>query len=252
MQVAELLAFKVLLFIVHNDRELYMIFVNYFDISKITIEQYKKFYFVASEERQKKANRYKNLEDSKRCILAESLLRYSLFQIYPSKSEFVISCNAYGKPYIEHIENFFYNISHSGKWVVVAFGNSEVGVDVEKIGWNSSFDGILNKFYTKEERRYISSLIDENEKAERFTKIWTLKESYIKFLGIGLSKGLSFFSIDGETEIVKDTRHQGIEHVKFKTYFLDGSYMLSICSEEDAVQINEVSLSELKIIRNYK
>ena len=60
-------------------------------------------------------------------------------------------------------------------------------------------------------------------------------------------KGLSFFSIDGETEIVKDTRHQGIEHVKFKTYFLDGSYMLSICSKEEKVKMNEATVQEKEL-----
>ena len=227
-----------------------MIFINYFDISKLTMEQYEQFYFHASKERQIKADRYKNPADSKRCILAESLLRYSLFQIYPSKKEFIIEYNTHGKPYIKHMDGFFYNISHSGKWVVVAFGDGEVGVDVEKIGWNPSLDGILNKFYTQEERIYISSATNEEEKAQRFTKIWTLKESYMKFLGIGLSKGLSFFTIDGEKEIVKDTRHEGMENVKFQTYVLEGAYMLSICSEEECVKINEVGQSELKMILN--
>ncbi len=224
-----------------------MIFVNYLDISKVTMEQYEKFYLAASDERRKKADRYRSSDDSKRCILAESLLRYSLFQIYPYKSEFIVECNTHGKPYVKNMDGFFYNISHSGKWVVIAFGDSEVGVDVEKVAWKPSFEGILSKFYTEEERNYISSVTDDWEKAERFTRIWTLKESYMKFLGVGLSKGLSFFSIDGTTGTVKDLKQKGVENLKLKTCILEDTYMLSICSKEEKVKMNEATVQEKEL-----
>lgn len=226
-----------------------MIFVNYLDISEVTMEQYEKFYLAASCERQRKADRYKNPEDSKRCILAEVLLRYSLFQTSPYKSEFTIEYNTCGKPRIKNIDKFFYNISHSGKWVVVAFGDSEVGVDVEKIGWNPGFEGILNKFYTEEERNYISSATDDRDKAERFAKIWTMKECYMKFSGVGLSKGLSSFTIDGRNGCVKDLKHKGTEKLKLKTYLLEDEYMLSICSEEECIRVNRVTEKEIDIIK---
>ena len=125
-----------------------MITVNCVDISKMTMEDYEKFYLISSEERKKKANRYKNLENAKRCILGDVLLQYSLIETIGYPLEPMIEYGTHGKPYVKNVENFFFNISHSGKWVVIAFGVSELGVDIEKIRWNFSLERIINRFYT--------------------------------------------------------------------------------------------------------
>ncbi len=222
-----------------------MITINCVDISKMTIEDYEKFYLISSDERKKRATRYKHLENAKRCILGDILLRYSLFQTFDDLVEPIIECGIHGKPYIKNVEGFFFNISHSGKWIVIAFGTSEVGVDIEQIRWTGSLEGVVNRFYTEEEKNYIFSATDEKEKAIRFTKVWSLKESYIKFLGEGLSRGLSSFSIDVFNEKIMDILNKDTNSITIKSSLLEEEYVLSICSRENDIKIDKISIEKI-------
>lgn len=219
-----------------------MIYINCFDVSEVTIEQYSKCYRMASEERRKRADRYQTLEHSKICIFSEVLLRYSFFQIYGSNIELHIECNTYGKPYIKNAKDFFFNISHSGTWIVIAFGSREVGVDIEQIRWNSSLERVTSMCCTKEEREYIFCDTNKSDIAKRFTKIWTLKECYMKFLGRGFSKGFLSFSVDGKNEKVKDDLE---EQIIVKSNMLGNDYIVSICSKEESASINKITMETI-------
>ena len=79
-----------------------------------------------------------------------------------------------GKPYLKDC-NKYISISHSDEYVVVAIGDSNIGVDIQRICY----------------REKILSLFADNELVESatlFTRLWTIKESYGKYLGCGLTK----------------------------------------------------------------
>ena len=76
-----------------------------------------------------------------------------------------------GKPFLKDYADFHFNISHSGDFLAVAFANSSVGVDVEKI--RPVNPKIANRFFTKEEEEFIKN---END----FFYVWTRKEAFIK------------------------------------------------------------------------
>lgn len=230
-----------------------MIYVNCLDISQISDELYQTFYAAASKERQEKADRCRFLEDKKRCIMSDILLKYGLcayreLQIsdVQLKEEMRIAIGENGKPYIKNMDGFFYNLSHSGKWVVLAYGNHEVGVDVEKFRENANLERITRRFFTEEERAYIFAEAEKWEKIRRFTKIWTYKESYVKYLGTGLAKGLRSFSINGDTDILTDASGNLQEDILLKSWLLDGEYYLSVCSSRDEVVRKSVNIEELR------
>ena len=87
--------------------------------------------------------------------------------------------NDNGKPYFKN-SSFYFNISHSGNYIVLAISDKEIGVDIEKIKMNEK---VAKKICTESELKQIKTKDD-------FTKIWVMKESYVKYLGIGLSYGL--------------------------------------------------------------
>ena len=87
--------------------------------------------------------------------------------------------NEYGKPYLKNNEIYF-NISHKDNYTVLVTSKKEVGVDIEKITFK---ERLLNKIASNEEKKLIKN-------AEDFTKLWVKKESYVKYLGRGLSYGL--------------------------------------------------------------
>ena len=123
-------------------------------------------------ERMKRACRYVREEDKLMCMGAGILISYCL-----DISEREIFFSEYGKPYLK--KDMYFNISHSGECAVLAFGNKEIGIDIEKID-----DGNLKLMpyvFTENEREWIK------EDPERFHIMWSIKESVMKATGLGMS-----------------------------------------------------------------
>ena len=91
------------------------------------------------------------------------------------------------KPYLKAHDDIFFSISHSGDMAVCAFYDREIGIDIEKMRKVPS--SVMQKVTTKKEYDYLSGL-DEDQKTRDFTRLWTVKESYIKYLGEALKESL--------------------------------------------------------------
>jgi 4'-phosphopantetheinyl transferase len=80
-----------------------------------------------------------------------------------------------------------FNLSHSGNWVLLAFARgSRVGIDVEQ--WKGiEFEEIASEVFTPEEVKEWM-LWPVTHRPAAFFGAWTLKESYLKALGTGISK----------------------------------------------------------------
>lgn len=153
------------------------------------IDNFETFDEPISDERLKKADNFKSPDDKKRCLLAEVLLRKALknFKIDIGKKPLTFKYNEYNKPYLKDFENAFFNISHSGKYVVCAVSNSEVGLDIEEIK-KPNFK-IAERYFSINEYKDIKTASD-------FYKYWVLKESYIKYIGSGLHVPLNSFDVN--------------------------------------------------------
>ncbi len=96
----------------------------------------------------------------------------------------------------------YFSLSHAGDYVAVAVLTDPVGIDIETI--RPCKDNLINRFFTQEERDYIrecaAGSTDEKEKEKdlAFTRIWTLKESFLKATGMGMQLGLETFSVTRE------------------------------------------------------
>lgn len=219
-----------------------MLVINYSNITDISDEDYQLLRNAVSKERRIKADRFYFIDDAKRSICAELLLQYSLFQAVGQLMELNIGYNEYGKPFINNVNSFSYNLSHSGKWVAIVYGISQVGIDIEKI--QTSKMDIDNEFFTEEERQYIYTGTD-NEWTKRFTQIWTLKESYVKYLGAGLSIRLNSFSVNPLDCVVTNKNGEIQKDLRLKSYLFDSEYYLSVCSVEEEVTFHEIVLEDL-------
>lgn len=91
--------------------------------------------------------------------------------------------NEYGKPYFEN-NDIYFNISNSDSVVVAAVSDKEIGIDIQKRKYN---EAIVNRTFTESEKQYLNK---SSDKKKAFTLIWTMKESYVKKLGIGIGYGL--------------------------------------------------------------
>ena len=89
----------------------------------------------------------------------------------------------YGKPFLADFPEIHYNIAHSENFIVGVIAEESVGIDIERIRIINKL--IVDSIYTKNEKQYISS--KKNEVGIRSTKIWTMKEAYLKMLGSGFT-----------------------------------------------------------------
>ena len=124
---------------------------------------------VINESQKEKALKYKNDKDQMRSLLSSYLKNLI------SKEE--ILYKEKGKPYF--LNGPFFNISHSGKYVILAISNKEVGVDIEE---NVPKDmTMLLKIFNEAEAKVIKEHAD-------FYYLWCAKESLIKCMGKSINK----------------------------------------------------------------
>ncbi len=87
-----------------------------------------------------------------------------------------------------------FNLSHTaGVAVVAVTAGGEVGVDVENRDRRVQARRLGERFFSSAEAAELGGL-PEAELRERFILIWTLKEAYVKGLGLGLSRPLDSFA----------------------------------------------------------
>ncbi len=191
---------------------------------------YEKALSFLPNEKKDKIKRFRKYEDALRSLTAEILIRAVVFFKLGIKNEFIkFNKTAYGKPYLEDYEDFHFNLSHSGSWVVCATSSKPVGIDVEKI---REIDlKIAQRFFSKEEARDLFSKKDE-EKIGYFFELWTLKESYIKADGRGLSLPLNSFSFRIENDNIIFMSENESKNFFFKKYDVDTEYKIAVCSME--------------------
>jgi len=193
------------------------------DISCADEQMYRSLYERASEERRKRADRYLRYEGKLRCVTADALLRTAL-----GTDTFQIQKNEFGKPYIKDRDDFYYNLSHSGNYVVLAFGNREVGIDIQKHEENTNIQAVAQSCFTRDEREYVG------ESTERFYEIWTGKESYLKYVGKGLRGGACSVS-------VRERRSE----ILFLPHLPREGYSMSLCAAQTDYTLELLNMEQL-------
>uniref|UniRef100_A0A8R7R0E4 holo-[acyl-carrier-protein] synthase n=1 Tax=Triticum urartu TaxID=4572 RepID=A0A8R7R0E4_TRIUA len=80
--------------------------------------------------------------------------------------------------------------------------DANIGIDIEekKRKKTKSILSLARRFFTPSETDYLAEISDSYAQEKEFFKLWTLKEAYVKALGLGLSSApLNGFSIKLET-----------------------------------------------------
>jgi 4'-phosphopantetheinyl transferase len=117
--------------------------------------------------------------------------------------------NPWGRPHIANPDGppgLRFNLSHKPGSITCLIGRDrEVGVDVEDLAASRKhLLDIADRFFSRSEAAALQEL-PAGQQLSRFFELWTLKESYIKARGRGLSLGLSKFSFSpkGDTATVR-------------------------------------------------
>lgn len=115
---------------------------------------------------------------------AYALLSYGLKKEYGIFALPDIKKGRYGKPYFAKYPQIFFNISHCDGMAACVIAKQEIGIDVERK--RRVTQAVVKKSLTQKEREQLQQYKKE-EFEMGFLRYWTLKESFIKAIGRGLS-----------------------------------------------------------------
>lgn len=163
--------------------------------------------YLTSQEKDQ-ANTYRTKELSENYIIAHSTLRKVLShhtKTHPHDIEFIIG--KYGKPYLKNNQqNIEFNMSHSKDMLcIVVTTDEEVGVDVEFKDSSINVEELQNLVFSTQETEYINSLESQAQKRDFFYNLWTLKESMVKSIGLGLSYPINQINLIDKVLNVKNS-----------------------------------------------
>lgn len=180
-----------------------------------------------SEEKKIRLIRFHRFEDAQRSLFGDILARYAICRRTGLRNgDLVFRKNDYGKPMLIQPKGIYFNISHSGIFVVCAIDDRPVGIDVEEI---KTMDmQIAKNYFTTEEYNGITSL-PKDKQTEHFYDLWTLKESFIKADGRGLNIPLDSFSISKNSNRIILTSGEKEVNCYFKQLDIASEYKLSVC-----------------------
>ncbi len=151
-------------------------------------------------EEREKVSRFRFEKDRHTSLVTRALVRTALSRyadVAPADWRFV--ANEYGRPEIEEpreARSLRFNLSHTDGLVVCLVSRGrEVGVDVEDRTRGGDLLDVADRFFSPLEVKALRGLPLE-EQMDRFFLYWTLKESYIKARGMGLTIPLAAFSFE--------------------------------------------------------
>lgn len=142
-----------------------------------------------SDKERTKAARFRREADRQSSIAARGALRILLggYAEVPA-AEIQFQYSEYGKPHVAG-SSIDFNVSHSGEWVVLAFGrNRNIGVDVEQIKRDMDVVVVADRFFAAEEVAQINDAADPHI---TFFQLWARKEAYVKACGSTLFRELN-------------------------------------------------------------
>ena len=155
-----------------------------------------------SAEEQAKATRFAFAHDRDSYVAAHALTHVTLSEFFPrAPQDWAFKFNAQGKPRVDAKDEstrLSFNLSHTHGCVGVAVAlDRDVGVDVERIAPARADAEVARHLFAPPE---YAAFLDtpETERAEAFFDFWTLKEAYIKAVGLGVALPLKDFAFTRE------------------------------------------------------
>ena len=178
-----------------------------------------------SREEQARARRFRQPLDQKRHQLAHILKRYCLANIMKVGVQGLsFYFGKKNKPYCKHPGAPYFNLSHSGDWVLLGVSTiTEIGVDVEAD--RDVSDGVVSFILNTQQQLELSQ---DTDPFARFMIYWTQKEAVAKALGLGLSMNVQSIDCSGQFGHSRLLHSKGQFHLYSQR--LDNKHTMSVAS----------------------
>lgn len=183
------------------------VWLQSFPLTALGSEEEAELLGLLDPEESERAQTFRSVSDRQHFILAHGFLRQTLSryapQIAPERWSYALG--AYGRPELAGPAEacgagggprLRFNLSHTRGLIACSVTQgSECGIDVERRDRARNFLGMARTAFAPSERRQLEGIPTDQRQA-RFYQIWTLKEAYIKVIGMGLSQRLDQFDFD--------------------------------------------------------
>lgn len=149
-----------------------------------------------------------------------------------SADSLVFSHDGEGKPRLQGLSGWDFNLSHAGNHVAVVVGHGGVGVDIEQYREVREMESIMARYFHPEEQAAWHDLPPARQPAAFFL-LWSAREAAMKCAGLGLAKGLSITRVDpGILERGQGTAWVGDRLLQARSLPGPEGYALVVCREE--------------------
>jgi len=148
-----------------------------------------------SKNRRTKVLEIKPPLSKKTSVAVYLLLRRALFDVYGIDEVVEFEYTAKGKPLLKDHPHIHFNFSHSKNLASCAVSDNEVGVDIQHIVTVS--EAVARRVLSDKEYAGFNTAANKDE---YFCEIWTVKESFLKKTGQGITEDIRNITADSVTD----------------------------------------------------
>lgn len=195
-----------------------------------------------TEAERAKAARFYFAADRNRHVISRALLR-TILPDYLGIPQQALSfrCDQFGRPSLDNPEalacRLDFNLSHTaGLVALAATRDTVVGVDVENASRQQPAMELASRFFSPDEVASLRTFAGDALNLE-FYRHWTLKESYLKAYGVGLSLPLDQFGFRlaaqrAEFYLAPAAEHRADEW-HFAQWRASADHLLAVCTRHE-------------------
>jgi 4'-phosphopantetheinyl transferase len=192
-----------------------------------------------SEDERRRGERFHFEKDRRRHVITRALVRTTLSRYARvSPSDWSFRVNAHGKPEVANegsdAAGISFNVSHTEELIALAVTSGvALGVDAEAVHRRPAPVGVARRWFTAPEATALAQLPPQSQD-EGFFQYWTLKESYVKARGMGLSIPLDKFGFeltrsDGIEVSIDAVLEDAPQRWRFWQLRLASSFVVAVC-----------------------
>lgn len=200
--------------------------------------------------RREKIDRYAVPGGKRLSLAVGTLLRTACREQGIPDADREVLFGAQGKGYFQNVSDAFFNLSHSGERAMCVLSPVEAGCDVQqnqKILWP-----VARRVFSEEEQRWLREEELQGRGGEAFTRLWALKESFLKATGEGFAAAPeeSVLSISGEKAALSNPGKSRM--FSFFEPDLQDGYRYACCLKnplpEEEILVRQVDFASLPLL----
>ena len=150
-----------------------------------------------SADERSRADRFVHADTRRRFVVCRGSLRRELADMLAiAPADIAFAYQRWGKPELVHPRRagLHFNVSHSEDWALLAFAESPLGIDLERVNPRVRYRELADHLLSPGERPLWQALgAAEQERAA--LQLWVCKEAFLKGLGVGIAEGLRHISL---------------------------------------------------------